>query len=105
MAIGENTKKRKSVFLSYICYTLLLLMLAVCSILLWPVYREYTSKKKELNRLRTELEKLKEERNEKRKTANALENSPQEVEKVAREKYRLVKDGETVLLFNNGEKK
>ena len=58
MAIGENTRKRKSVFLSYICYTLLLLMLAVCSILLWPVYREYTSQKKELNRLRAELEKV-----------------------------------------------
>ena len=105
MAIGENTRKRKSVFLSYICYTLLLLMLAVCSILLWPVYREYTSQQKELNRLRAELDKLKEERNARRKTANALENSPAEVEKVAREKYRLVKEGETVLFFEEGKKK
>ena len=105
MAIGENTRKRKSVFLSYVCYTLLLLLLAVCSILLWPVYRDYTSQKKELIRLRAELEKLKEERNEKRRKANALESSPAEVEKVAREKYRLVKDGETVLIFEDGKKK
>lgn len=105
MAIGENTRKRKSVFLSYICYTLLLLMLAVCSILLWPVYREYTSQQKELIRLRAELDKLKEERNARRKTANALENSPAEVEKIAREKYRLVKEGETVLIFPDRQKK
>ena len=105
MAIGENTRKRKSVFLSYVCYTLLLLLLAVCSILLWPVYRDYTSQKKELGRLRAELEKLKEERNAKRRKANALESSPAAVEKVAREKYRLVKDGEAVLIFEDGKKK
>lgn len=105
MAFGENKKNGKSSFFTYLGYALLLLMLAVSTILLWPAYREYKAHQKELAKLKAELSKAQKQRDERLKTYNSLERDPQAVEKVAREKYRMVKEGETVLIFQQEEKK
>ena len=105
MAFGENKKNGKSSFFTYLGYALLLLMLAVSTILLWPAYREYKAHQKELAKLKAELSKAQKQRDERLKTYNDLERDPQAVEKVAREKYRMVKAGETVLIFQQEEKK
>ena len=105
MAFGENKKNGKSSFFTYLGYALLLLMLAVSTILLWPAYREYKAHQKELAKLKAELSKAQKQRDERLKTYNDLERDPQAVEKVAREKYRMVKEGETVLIFQQEEKK
>ena len=80
-------------------------MLAVSTVLLWPAYREYKAHQKQLAKLKAELAKAREQRDSDIKAYNALENDPRAVEKVAREKYRLVKEGETVLFFSKEEKK
>ena len=105
MAFGENKKNGKSSFFTYLGYALLLLMLAVSTILLWPAYREYKAHQKELAKLKAELSKAQKQRDERLKAYNDLERDPQAVEKVAREKYRMVKAGETVLIFQQEEKK
>lgn len=105
MAFSENKKIRNIPFFTYLGYALLLLMLAVSTVLLWPAYREYSAQQKELAKLKKELAKNREERDAKLKIYNDLERNPKAVEKVAREKYRLVKEGETVLIFNDAEKK
>lgn len=105
MAFGENKKNGKSSFFTYLGYALLLLMLAVSTILLWPAYREYKAHQKELAKLKAELSKAQKQRDERLKAYNDLERDPQAVEKVAREKYRMVKEGETVLIFQQEEKK
>ena len=105
MAFGENKKIRKTPFFTYLGYALLLLMLAVSTVLLLPAYREYKAQQKELAKLQKELAKNREERDAKLKIYNDLERNPKAVEKVAREKYRLVKEGETVLIFKDEEKK
>ena len=55
--------------------------------------------------MKAELSKAQKQRDERLKTYNDLERDPQAVEKVAREKYRMVKEGETVLIFQQEEKK
>ena len=105
MAFGENKKNAKSSFFTYLGYALLMLMLAVSTVLLWPAYREYKAHQKELARLKAELAKARGQRDARLKTYNDLERDPEAVEKVAREKYRMVKEGETVLIFHEDEKK
>jgi cell division protein FtsB len=43
-----------------------------------------------------------EEVNKQRETVEALENDPRTIEKVAREKYRFLKPGETIMLYPDG---
>ena len=105
MAFGENKKNGKTSFFTYLGYALLLLMLAVSTVLLLPAYREYKAHQKELAKLKAELAKSREQRDARLKAYNDLERDPRAVEKVAREKYRMVKEGETVLIFREDEKK
>lgn len=105
MVFRENKKKRNNAFLTYMCYALLLLMLIVSTVLLLPAYREYKAQQKELAKVQAELAKNREERAQKLKEYNDLERNPKAVEKVAREKFRMVKEGETVLILKDNEKK
>ena len=105
MALRENKNNGKTSFLTYTCYTLLLLMLVASTILLLPAYREYKAQQKELARLRAELAETRRIRDEKHQNYKDLESDPKAVEKVAREKFKMVKEGETVLIFKDNEKK
>ena len=102
-----NKAKKKNSYTTYACYLFLLALLALSSILLYPAYKEYKERSRELEKLQNELTELKKQRDLKAKLYNSLGTSPAAVEKVAREKYRMVKEGETVLLFakDNAEEK
>ena len=99
MAGERSNKSSDGAFGFYLACFLVILVLAGAAFLLLPVWRDYKSKEKELARLRAEIEKLKAERNEKLEKIAALENSPDAVEKVAREKFKLVRPGDTVLEY------
>ena len=106
---GEHTSKiGGNTFGFYLVCFVVLLVLLGAAVLLLPVLRDYRSKEIELARLRAELEKLKAERNEKLEEVVSLKNSPDAVEKVAREKFKLVRPGDTVLEYqppkSSGEK-
>ena len=64
---GERSKKGSDsgAFGFYLACFIVFLVLLGAAVLLLPVWRDYKSKEKELARLKTEIEKLKAERNEK----------------------------------------
>ena len=97
--LGGNT------FGFYLACLVVLLVLLGAAVLLLPVLRDHRSKERELVRLRAELEKLKAERNERLAEVADLKNSPAAVEKVAREKFKLVRPGDTVLEYQTPQKR
>ncbi len=96
MAAERGGREEKRTFGFYLACFLVILVLLGAAVLLLPVWRDYRSKEAELVKLRAEEEKLKAERNEKLEEVAALENSPAAVEKVAREKFHLVRPGDRV---------
>ena len=97
---GERkSKKENRSFGFYLACFFFGLILLGAAVLLLPVWRDYRSKEAELIKLRAELAKLKAERNEKWQEVQALHNSPDAVEKVARERFNLVRPGDKVLEY------
>ena len=74
--------------------------LALCP----PVYLEQQKKVNELSGLQEELNSKRAVSAELSKEVNALQQSPDAVEKVAREKFKLCREGETVLEYNDPAK-
>ena len=102
---GErNSKKENNSFGFYLTCLFFCLILLGAAVLLLPVWRDYRSKEAELIKLRAELAKLKAERNEKWQEVQALQYSPDAVEKVARERFNLVRPGDKVLEYKLPEK-
>ena len=88
--------------------TLLIISLAAIAlgaiIVLYPVYLK-KEKLKESNHLLHEQLKNKEyERADLARDVHALANDPHMVEKVARDKFRLCREGEIILLYKEKEK-
>ncbi|MBO5689088.1 MAG: septum formation initiator family protein [Lentisphaeria bacterium] len=92
-------KRGRTNIRSYLLTILLLLALAAGGVMLWPVYRAKQKKQAELLRLQQTLAEKKAERNTRAQETEALKNSPAAVEKVAREKFRFAREGETVLAY------
>ncbi len=92
-------KRGKTKIKSYLLPILLLLALAAGGAMLLPVYRAKQKKQAELLRLQQIVAEKKAERNARAQETEALKNSPAAVEKVAREKFRFARDGETVLEY------
>jgi cell division protein FtsB len=92
-------KRGKSNIRGYLFPVALLLALAAGGLLLLPVYRAKQKKQAELLRLQQIVDEKKAERNTRAQQTEALKNSPAAVEKVAREKYRFAREGETVLEY------
>ena len=102
----RENKKHPYDFGYLLTFFLLLLLAGAAILLLLPSYRDYRAKKQESLKLDRDLEALKGERDERLREVNELRNSPAAVEKVARERYKRVRPGETVLVYpttNNGE--
>lgn len=92
--------KRHPYDFGYLLTFLLLLVLAGAAVLLLlPSYRDYRAKKQQSVKLEKELEEVKSERDDRLKEVNELKSSPAAVEKVARERYKQVRPGETVLTY------
>ena len=94
---SKGTGKREIGYFFWFAAVVLVAALAV--LLIFPVYREYRSSRRELAEREARRSELREELGEKLSEVNALENTSEAVEKVAREKYNLVRQGETVLTY------
>jgi cell division protein FtsB len=91
--------------LIYFIYLVVFLLIASAAVLLWPVYRKYRKKEMEVDKLREAAAKETAETISLKRNVHDLIVSPEAVEKVAREKFGLCKDGETVLRFDPNEAK
>jgi len=94
----DPRKKTASPVSTYLWYLLIAALLAGSAVLLLPVYRDLRKQRsieqetaETLRRNREELGEIKSE--------NQKLNTPSGVEKVARERFRMVKKGETVLVY------
>ncbi len=79
-------------------YALLLFLLGAAAVLLVPMRKQLADDSRELNRQRQIEESRRIEANKLESEVNALQNDPDAVEKVAREKYGMAREGETVLM-------
>ncbi len=79
-------------------YALLLFLLGAAAVLLVPMRKQLADDSRELNRQRQIEESRRIEANKLESEVNALQNDPDAVEKVAREKYGMTREGETVLM-------
>lgn len=86
--------------LIYFIYLVVFLLIMSAAILLWPVYRKYRKKEMEVDRLRETVARETAETLNLKLEVHGLITSPRSVEKVAREKFGLCKEGETVLKYN-----
>ena len=96
--------KKKSSVSTYLLIFVLVLVFAAAAVLLLPVYRSYQKKQSELGTLN---EKLNDRRDESARLSTEvadLTRSPDAVEKVAREKFGLIKEGERVIRYPVPEK-
>ena len=99
MPIDRNSKNAATPWGFYLFCLLLFLILIGAAVLLLPVWKEFKNQEHELAKLREEITSLKNERNEMLKKIADLEKSPDAVEKVAREKFKLVRPGDTVYVY------
>ena len=82
--------------LSFLIYGAVLVLLAAALVLLYPVYREYQKSRRELSEVRAEENRKHDQVAEMKKFNAELVDSPQAAEKVAREKFGLCREGESV---------
>ena len=80
-------------------YLLIVLLVAAAAVLLYPEYRKKQLVKMELAALENKKSLKVDEITRRQEEINALKNDPAEVEKVAREKFRLCRPGETVMTY------
>lgn len=91
--------RRKNSSPPYLLYLVVALALLAGAALLLPVYRDYHKKRTELTELKRQLGEKQTENAELTRQAGALQNSPEAIEKVAREKFKLCREGETVFEY------
>ena len=84
---------------------LIVLIFLSAAFLLYPVWKDFKNQEKKLAELKSEVAALKNDRNEIMEKIADLEKSPDAVEKVAREKFKLVRPGDTVYEYTVPEKK
>ena len=92
---------KKNIF-AWLFYLLIFLLLGAAAWLLYPEYHRKQLKSAEYSALQVQYAQKTEEVNRQREEAEALENDPMTVERVAREKYRFLRPGETIMLYPEG---
>ncbi len=90
---------------NYLLVFFFAVMLIGAAIILIPVYRNYRRQQAKLFELQQENKMLREELFLRTAEVDALSSSPAAVEKVAREKFKLVKDGERVINYETPGKR
>ncbi len=96
---------KRSRFLLSLFYFFLIIMGIIAALLIWPAYRDYRARQEEYYRFKELATDKRDKVNEIRRNVNALEDDPSAVEKVAREKFGLCEEGETVIIYNPPPKK
>lgn len=94
-----EAKKKTNSSKSYLLYLIIMLALLAGAALLLPVYRNYQKKQAELSALEKTLAEKQAESAELNRQVGALQTSPEAVEKVAREKFGLAREGETIYRY------
>lgn len=90
--------------------TIIWVILAMAAIgfavhLLYPVKKELKEKQSELQKQKAELHELKKQQIRQAKENQALKTSPAAVEKVAREEFNLVRQGESIVYYPKDSRK
>ncbi len=96
--------KRKNGSRPYLFYLVIALALLAGAALLLPVYRNLQKRRGELDELKHRLADRQAENAALNKEVGALQASPEAVEKVAREKFGLCREGETVYKYPQPKK-
>ncbi len=94
-----EARKKTNGSKSYLLYLIIMLALLAGAALLLPVYRNYQKKQAELHALEKTLSEKQAESAELNREVGELQTSPEAVEKVAREKFGLARDGETIYRY------
>ncbi len=95
--MADNRKKNSNS--PYLFYLAVLLAFFAAAALLLPVYRNYQKKRQELSTLRQTLAEKRNECADLNRQVSALQNSPEAVEKVARENFHYYREGETIYKY------
>ena len=85
--------------LTGVIYILLVLVLIVSGILVLPAYRKYKQTKQEVVTLQDDLDRVKREYLTLQQEVHDLQHNASAIEKVAREQYRLCRDGEVIYIY------
>ena len=101
----SSNPERKGRILNIILGVCLVLWIITTAVLILPAWRNYRNVRAEEDRQRALLDAAKFERQQQLEYKKRLESSPEEIEKIARTKYRLVKKGEIVMLYPAEKKK
>ena len=83
-----------------VIYILLALVLVVSGILVLPAYRKYKQTKQEVFSLQADLDRVRAEHLTLQQEIHDLQHKASAVEKVAREKYHLCRDGEVIYIYS-----
>ena len=83
-----------------ILYTILIIIFAAAVILIIPVYRKERSKEEEVARLEEQKRELDLQYKKMLNEVHELEHKAFAIEKIAREKYRLCRDNEQILTYD-----
>lgn len=85
--------------LSATLYAILLAVLVGAVIMILPVYRKYGNMQDKVSQLEQENRKLKAEYQDMLKEVDELEHQSFAVEKIGREKYKLCREHEQILIY------
>jgi cell division protein FtsB len=94
----ESSKKRK--IISFFIYLIIAIILIFSLILIWPVERKRKKMQSQVDALNEELARKTSDTIKLKTEVDGLENDPEAVEKVAREKFNLCKPGEVILKYD-----
>ena len=77
----------------------------MCAVFLYPLYQNKSRRLKELDEKKQILAEKEAEHDKLSRDVDLLNNSPQAVEKEAREKFKMARPGEKVLFYEQKEEK
>ena len=96
--MGANSERNGKI-LNIVLGVCLVLWIITTAVLILPAWRNYRNVRAEEERQRALLDAAKLERQQQLERKQKLLTSPAEIEKVARQKYHLVKKGEIVMRY------
>lgn len=101
----SSNPERNGRILNIILGICLILWIITTAVLILPAWRNYRNVRAVEDRQRALLDAAKIERQRQLEYRKRLESSPEEIEKLARTKFRFVKKGEVVMLYPPEKKK
>ena len=81
-----------------------IILLMVSAAVIYPARLQYERQKEFYERTKAEADRVRAERDALQREVSALQSSPTAIEKVARENYRLCKEGEIVMYYKKPQK-